>query len=73
MGGAASVSLMQATEKLLVATLGGGVYHTRLVESACSAAADMQGRRCVGGSGIAGTTPRVGQLLSWAGRDGAAR
>lgn len=60
LGGAGSVR-----ERFVGTPLGGGVYHTPLIELACSAAAEMQGRRCAGGSGEAGSSPGMGQLLSW--------
>lgn len=56
LGAAGSLSLVQAVEKLVVASVGGGDDATHLVELASSAAAEMQGR-CMGESGEAGCTP----------------
>lgn len=56
LGGAGSLSMIQAAEKLVVTPVGGGDDPTHLVELASSAAAETQ-RRCMGESGEAGSTP----------------
>lgn len=72
MGGAGSVSLIQAAEKLVIAPLGGAVFHADLGEWACSATSELQERGLLVGL-EKWAAPRNRAALSWAGRDQAVK